>query len=313
MKKIFILVFGMLVGFETLAQQSASIKDFWADPINHPMMPLYTVTSFVFFVIVLVLLVAIYLVRILDLLVKQSEKDRAKKLGIVYAPKPSWWEKMWQSANNFVPLAQEKDIELNHSYDGIKELDNHLPPWWKWLFYGTIIWGAVYLVVYHVSSTMPLQIAEYQSEVEDAAEEVRKLRASQPLQAIDENALTFSSDAEIINKGKSVFTGNNCASCHRIDGGGNTIGPNLTDNYWLHGGEIKNIFGTIKNGVVEKGMPAWGKLMSPQEVRDVTFYVMSLQGTNPLNGKAPQGNLFKPITQDSLNIKSDSTRRQASL
>jgi cytochrome c oxidase cbb3-type subunit III len=313
MKKIFILVFGMLIGFETLAQESGSTKDFWGDPINHPMMPLYTVTSFVFVVIVLVLLVTIYLVRILNLLVKQSEKDHAKKLGIVYIAQPTWWEKMWQSANDFVPVAQEKDIELNHSYDGIKELDNHLPPWWKWLFYGTIMWSVVYLVVYHVSSTMPLQIAEYESEVDNAAAEVRELRASQPQQAIDENSLTFSSDAVIISNGKLVFTGNNCASCHRIDGGGNTIGPNLTDDYWLHGGEIKNIFGTIKNGVVEKGMPAWGKVMSPQEVRDVTFYVMSLQGTNPLNGKAPQGNLFKPIAPDSLNIKSDSTRRQASL
>jgi cytochrome c oxidase cbb3-type subunit 3 len=312
MKKIFILICAALAGIEVMAQAETS-KSFWQDPINHPMMPLYIVTTFVFVVVVLVLVSAMYLLRILNLLVKQNAKDRADKLGIAYTAQPSWWEKMWEQANAFVPAAQEKNLEMNHSYDGIKELDNHLPPWWKWLFYGTIIWSAVYLVVYHVSSTMPLQIAEYETEVDQANEEVRKLRASQPQQVIDETTLAFSNDVETISKGKSVFTGNNCASCHRVDGGGNTIGPNLTDDYWLHGGEIKNIFGTIKNGVVEKGMPAWGKVMSAQEVRDVTFYIMSLKGTHPLNAKAPQGNLFAPVKPDSLKVVSDTTRTQASL
>jgi cytochrome c oxidase cbb3-type subunit 3 len=312
MKKIILSLFVMMAGFETLAQSSET-KSFWSDPINHPMMPLYSVTTFVFIVVVLILVVALYLLRILNLLVRQNEKARSEKLGITYAPTPSWWEKMWQSANDFVPLSQEKNIELNHSYDGIKELDNHLPPWWKWLFYGTIVWGAVYIVVYHVASTLPLSEQEYLTEIDNANEAAIKLRASQPQQVIDENALTFSNDAGIITKGKLVFTGNNCASCHRVDGGGNAIGPNLTDDYWIHGGNIKNIFGTIKNGVVEKGMPAWGKVMSPQDVRDVTFYVMSLNGTNPLNPKAPQGDLHKAIKTDSTRIRSDTTKIQASL
>jgi cytochrome c oxidase cbb3-type subunit 3 len=118
----------------------------------------------------------------------------------------------------------------------------------------------------------------------------------------------FTKDVAIIEKGKSVFAEYNCGSCHRNDGGGNTIGPNLTDEYWLHGGDIKNVFGTIKNGVVEKGMPAWGKSMRPEAVRDVTFFVMSLQGTNPQNAKAPQGEIFKGTTE-----KADSTKVQASL
>ena len=152
------------------------------------------------------------------------------------------------------------------------------------------------------------QIEEYQNEVALAEEKARQLRASQPQVAIDENALTFTQDAAIIEKGKSVFTEYNCGSCHRNDGGGNTIGPNLTDEYWLHGGDIKNVFSTIKNGVVEKGMPAWGKSMKPEAVRDVTFFVMSLQGTNPQNAKAPQGEIFKGTTE-----KPDSTKVQASL
>jgi cytochrome c oxidase cbb3-type subunit 3 len=122
------------------------------------------------------------------------------------------------------------------------------------------------------------------------------------VEAIDENTLTYSPDEVILTNGKKVFTANNCGSCHRNDGGGNAIGPNLTDAYWIHGGSIRNIFVTINKGVVEKGMPAWGKAMSPSDVRNVAFYIMSLQGTNPPNPKAPQGELFEqPAAIDSLN------------
>ena len=113
-----------------------------------------------------------------------------------------------------------------------------------------------------------------------AEENARQLRASQPQIAIDENALTFTKDASIIEKGKSVFTEYNCGSCHRNDGGGNTIGPNLTDEYWLHGGGIKNVFSTIKNGVVEKGMPAWGKSMKPRLCATWRF-LMSFKNESP--------------------------------
>jgi cytochrome c oxidase cbb3-type subunit 3 len=203
--------------------------------------------------------------------------------------------------NASVPVEAEKDIELHHDYDGIKELDNHLPPWWKWLFYGTIAFSVVYIAIYHFSDTLPLQDQEYQQEVAVAEEQTRKLKAAQPQEEIDENALAFTNDQALVEKGKLVFDGN--------DGGGNTIGPNLTDEYWLHGGDIKQVFTTIKNGVVEKGMPAWGKSMSPQDVRNVAFFIMSLQGSNPANAKAPQGELFKAATP----AASDSTNAQASL
>jgi cytochrome c oxidase cbb3-type subunit 3 len=101
----------------------------------------------------------------------------------------------------------------------------------------------------------------------------------------------------------------NCVPCHRNDGGGNTIGPNLTDNFWLHGGAVKNVFSTVNTGFVEKGMPAWGKTMSQGDVRDVTFFVLSLQGTNPANPKAPQG---EPMEQKVIQ-KSDSLKSEASL
>jgi cytochrome c oxidase cbb3-type subunit 3 len=190
-----------------------------------------------------------------------------------------------------VPVAKEQDIDLGHSYDGIRELDNHLPPWWTGLFYACIIWGAGYLVVYHVTDSFPLSIDEYENELARADEQAKVLRASKPAEVIDENTLVYSADADLIAKGKIVFASNNCGSCHRADGGGNTIGPNLTDKYWIHGGSVKSIFATVNKGVVEKGMPAWGKVMTAADVRNVTFYIMSLQGSNPADAKAPQGTL----------------------
>jgi cytochrome c oxidase cbb3-type subunit III len=309
MKKIVILFSLLFLSLGVFAQEQQGVKSFWDAPLDHPMAPFYLVVAFVFIVVILVAVVAIYMTRVLNLLTVQAEKENAHKLGVVYVPKPTWWSRFSQSMNASVPLEQEKDIELDHNFDGIKELDNHLPPWWKWLFYGTISWSAVYIFVFHISNTLPLQSDEYQSEVAQAEVQARIFRASRPVQEIDENTLAFTLDStSFISNGKMVFMDNSCSSCHRADGGGNTIGPNLTDEYWLHGGHIKDVFTTVKNGVVEKGMPAWGKALSPQQVRDVTFYVLSLQGTNPENAKNPQGQVYKPLA-----VPADSTRAQASL
>lgn len=255
--------------------------------------------------IILLVVTIIYVLRVLSYMSRQIEIERAAKLGISVKPRVSWWQRFLDSVNPTVPFEKEQDIDTGHSYDGIRELDNHLPPWWKGLFYGTIVWGVVYLIVYHVTDSLPLSGGEYQAELTKADENARVLAASRPAEVIDENSLVYSSEESLISHGKTVFTSNNCGSCHRNDGGGNTIGPNLTDEYWLHGGSVKNIFSTINKGVVEKGMPAWGKVMSPKDVRDVAFYVMSLKGSNPPDAKAPQGDLFKEEP------KSDSTGVQA--
>jgi len=303
LKKLVSLVLLML-GISAGAFAQEAPKSFWDDPLKDPMMPVYAVTTMVFIVMILVLVVAILMIRVLNTFVREAAKARAAKLGIAYEPAPSLWDKFVQRMNRSVPVQQEADIDLGHSYDGIRELDNHLPPWWKWLFYTTIGWALVYIVVFHVSDTLPLSKEEYQQELAVAEEQAQRLKASQPQAVIDENALEFSHDAAIIDAGKQVFTDFNCGSCHRADGGGNSIGPNLTDTYWLHGGGIKHIFTSIKNGYVDKGMPAWGKSMSPQQVRDVTFFVMSLQGSNPANAKAPQGEIFTP---EPVQAKQDST------
>lgn len=283
-----------VVSFASSFGQEATPKSFLDDPFNHPMGPLYLVTALLFITLVLVIAVAIYMLRILNVFVEEAERARAKRMGVAYTPQVSWWTKFWDELNASVPVAKEQDIDLGHEYDGIRELDNHLPPWWKGILYGSMIWAVGYMVVYHFLGSMPLSGAEYENELAVAAEQVRAYRATQPVEEIDENTLTYTADAAILASGKAVFTSNNCQQCHRMDGGGNAIGPNLTDTFWIHGGSMKNVFQTIKNGVVEKGMPAWGKVMSPTDVRDVAFYVMSLQGTNPPDAKGPQGNPYTP-------------------
>jgi cytochrome c oxidase cbb3-type subunit III len=275
--------------------QAPETKTFWNDPFNDPMLPVYVVSMLVFITIILVLITAVYMLRILNLLVRKQAEEKAAREGRVYVVELSWWAKFWDNFNASVPLNKESDIDLGHDYDGIRELDNHLPPWWKGILYISIVWGIGYMIMYHVSFSLPLSGEEYSNEVSQADAAKKALLASQPAAVIDENTLVYDANAEYIAKGKVVFTGNNCQSCHRDDGGGNGIGPNLTDNFWIHGGSMKNVFTTIKNGVVEKGMPAWGKVMSPQDVRNVAFYVMSLRGTNPPNPKAPQGTEYLPV------------------
>jgi len=312
MKKILILMAGLLMSIASFAQDSAPAESsFAADPLHHPMFPYYATVALLMIVILLVAVVCIYVFKIVRLLNEQLEKQRASRQGVAYVPSPGWWSRFTQAVNASVPVAQEKEIELEHNYDGIKELDNHLPPWWKWLFYGTIAWAAIYIIVFHIANTLPLSQEEYQTELAVAETQAKLRKASQPAAAeIDESKLVYSADAAILENGKNVFAENPCGSCHGSEGGGNTIGPNLTDQYWIHGGDITSIFNTIKNGAVDKGMPAWGKVMSVQDVRDLTFYIISLQGSNPPNPKAPQGELYKPASpmqSDSTSVKSQAS------
>jgi cytochrome c oxidase cbb3-type subunit 3 len=309
MKRLLIILSFLSISVGTFALPTDQPQSFWTDPLKHPMLPLFVVIGFIVVIAVLLVLVMIYMIKVLSILGLEWEKQRAEKLGVEYKPRPSLWSRFSQKINASVPLEKEKDIELDHNYDGIRELDNHLPPWWKWLFYSTIGWSFVYLIAFHVVDYLPLSIGEYDREVAIAEEQVRKLKASQPVAEVDVNTLVFSKDSTaLIDHGKKVFADNNCGSCHGVDGGGNTIGPNLTDVYWLHGGGVKQVFATVKDGVVDKGMPAWGRTLKPQEVRDVTYFILSLQGTTPNNPKAPQGEIFKEVI-----APTDSTNAQASL
>jgi cytochrome c oxidase cbb3-type subunit 3 len=196
-----------------------------------------------------------------------------------------------------VKVEQEEDILMHHEYDGIRELDNVLPPWWLWLFYGTIAWSVVYVFNVHISGTWLHQADEYEQEMAQAKVDVEAYLAKAAA-SVDENSVTAMTDAGSLAAGKTTFV-TYCKACHGENGEGNAVGPNLTDAYWLHGGGIRNVFTTIKYGVVEKGMQSWKKDLKPAEMQQVASYILSLQGTSPANAKAPQGELWKEPAETS--------------
>jgi cytochrome c oxidase cbb3-type subunit 3 len=193
---------------------------------------------------------------------------------------------VWNKLLSLRPLAEEKELLIAHDYDGIQELDNPIPAWFMYLFYGTIIFGVGYLLNYHVFHTGQLQYEEYKTEMVQA-DIAKKLYLSKAANQVDETTVKLVHDPVVIMAGQAIFN-QNCVACHRADAGGN-VGPNLTDDYWLHGNKISDLFKTVKYGVLSKGMPTWEKVLSPKQISDVVNYVKSLHGTNPANPKAPQG------------------------
>jgi cytochrome c oxidase cbb3-type subunit 3 len=204
-------------------------------------------------------------------------------------------KKYWE---NPVPQEREGEITLDHNYDGIRELDNHLPPWWVNMFYLTIIWSVGYMWYYHWGGNGLNQADEYKTEVETAKKEIAVALAGKA-NAVDESSVTAMTDSGALGEGELIFK-NSCAACHGQKGEG-TVGPNFTDENWIHGGGIKNIFKTIKYGVPDKGMIAWSSQLKPVDMQKVASYILTLKGTNPPNPKAPQGEIWKDeaaVTQD---------------
>ncbi|WP_239761142.1 cbb3-type cytochrome c oxidase N-terminal domain-containing protein [Tenacibaculum finnmarkense] len=188
-------------------------------------------------------------------------------------------------------VEEEAEIILDHNYDGIRELDNTLPPWWVGLFYASIIFAVVYLVRFEVLDGYT-QVMEYEESVALAKRELAAYKSTSKEAVIDAESVTILTSESDLKRGKAVFN-LNCAACHIADGGGG-IGPNLTDKYWILGGGIKNVFTTITNGGRDgKGMVAWGKTLKPKDIQKVASYIMAFQGTTPANPKAAQGELFK--------------------
>jgi len=245
------------------------------------------------------------LVAVMFILIFVFSKD--KYLYIPAEKKPSLFKKFRQYVTRSVPIEQEADIMSDHDFDGIKELDNKIPPWFNFIFYGSIVFAAVYFLNYHIFGTGKLMIDEYLDEVRAANEKREELIKTGAL--INENNITLLTDEPSLLNGKNIYTVN-CAPCHGPDGGG-TVGPNLTDKYWIHGGGIINVFKTIKYGVPIKGMISWQTLLNPKKMQEVASYILSMQGTNPPTGKPPEGNLYSDSTQtaiDSAKIKTDTTK-----
>lgn len=178
-----------------------------------------------------------------------------------------------------------QDRLLDHEYDGIQEYDNPMPRWWLATFWVTIIFSIIYLLNVPGVGIGKGRIADYEAEMAKAAELAAK---NDPLAGLtDEQLLAAAADPAQRALGATTFT-SMCASCHLADGGG-LIGPNLTDGYWINGGKPLEIINTISNGVAAKGMPAWGKILKPDQLKAVTGYVLALKGTTPKTPKAPQG------------------------
>lgn len=198
-----------------------------------------------------------------------------------------FWKWFWDKFNAAAPLHKEKDMLLDHDYDGIHELDNDLPPWWKYGFYASIVFAVFYLFYYHGDAeAKPVSIREFDAEMA-AAEKAKAEYLAKAANLIDETNVTLLTDAEGLAAGKEIYDAN-CAACHVADGGGQ-VGPNFTDEYWIHGCDITDVFKTVKYGVIEKGMLPWEDKLKPNEIQQVSSYVLSLQGTTPANPKDPQG------------------------
>ncbi|WP_428659134.1 cbb3-type cytochrome c oxidase N-terminal domain-containing protein [Runella sp.] len=263
--------------------------------------------TYLILMILLLVIVAVVavLVQVLLLLQKISSKtqpaDSAVSEDLRGDKAPLFSARWWQRWTGFgVQLQDEQRILITgHDYDGIHELDNRMPPWLAFLFQGTIVFAIIYLIIYHIAGVGDLPMAELEKET--LIVEAKKAAFLEKAAAkINENTISLLSDAKTIDEGKAIFAAN-CAACHAADGGG-AVGPNLTDEYWLHGGGIKNVFKTIKYGVPQKGMISWEKQLNPLKMQQVASYILSIKGSKTANPKAPQGDVYAETP-----AKSDST------
>jgi len=232
----------------------------------------------------LIILAVVLLITVINvfLVIKRIE---AKHKGVI--TEAFSFKTWWKSLTKAVPVENEEAILLRHSYDGIRELDNHLPPWWKYMFYATIIFAIIYMADYHIWKTSPLSDGEYQQELATAQKEIELYQAKNAA-AIDEKTVKLlPNDPKVAERGKEIFS-SKCSACHGQAGEGG-VGPNLTDEYWLHGSSINDLFKVIKYGVPEKGMISWKATLKPNEIQDVANYIKTIGGSNPPNAKAPQG------------------------
>lgn len=275
---VFFIIFGAVEFFIDSGEQPAFIK--------HPAVIL-------FLLLILLILIAIeIIVSALENIMLHKLDDEAKAIFLAEKEKSfkfTWLKETYQNLLGQTPIEDEAEIILDHNYDGIKELDNNLPPWWIYGFYASIVFAAVYLLRYHVFSG-PTQIDELETELADARIAIDAYKKTAK-DLVDINTVTQLTEAADLSAGKIIFE-TNCVACHMADGGGG-IGPNLTDPNWILGGDIKSIFKTVSEGGRSgKGMIAWKQQLKPLEIAQVSSYVLTFEGTTPANPKAPEGDVW---------------------
>lgn len=275
------IFFLLLQGSSAFAQVTTETSKAVSNNIGGMPVSTFYLMATVIFIELLLIIVMLLNIRILikkekEKLIVISDADaiEAKRTRL------SWWAKM----NKLRPVSQEAELDLGHDYDGIRELNNKLPPWWLYGFYLTIIVSGIYLWRFHISHEGKSSKEEYEYSVAKADLQIKEFLKTKG-EAVDENTVTLLTAAVDLSEGKSVYL-KSCATCHTETGAGN-VGPNLTDNFWMHGNDIKSIFKTIRYGI--NAMPQWQNSYSNKQIAQVSSYVKSLYGSNPPNGKAPQG------------------------
>jgi len=288
----FLLGAGLLSSFNGFAQNAAASTIKTSLNFNG----LSALTFFVMIAAVAIeIIILIALVYQLKFLVGIESKPKIVKVpeaATEGVPKKSWWWRL----NNANDLKDEQDVDLSHDYDGISELDNKLPPWWTVAFGLTILFSIGYMYRYHVAESAPLQIEELQIAMKKAEKE-KDAYLVKNASNVDENSVTLL-DASAVAGGKVLFTAN-CTPCHGSVGEGNAVGPNLTDDYWLHGGSLGDVFKAIKYGWPDKGMRSWRDDFSPVQMAQLTSFIHSIKGTNPPNAREPQGEKFEEQKESS--------------
>ena len=294
---IFVVVMGSMFAKKGFAQTTAAISDstsqglstdFYGGVSYNTFWTMATVISLE----LLVVFILVLFIRNVFRAIHPIEKRMVE--GKVFTD--SWIIRTWhrldkQFFTRAIPLEKEADMLLDHDYDGIKELDNALPPWWKYGFYITIVVALFYIFKFEVWHTGMNPTQEYAEEMSAAKIQTDAYLASAK-ENVDENSVV-QLDAAGAAAGKEIFT-KTCVACHLAEGQG-SVGPNLTDEYWIHGGSIKDIFKTIKYGFPDKGMQSWQTTYSPVQMQQLATYIRTLKGTNPPNPKAPQGDLYKEV------------------
>ncbi|HMI02247.1 MAG TPA: cbb3-type cytochrome c oxidase N-terminal domain-containing protein [Pedobacter sp.] len=250
--------------------------------------------------VLMVLMVSLLILKVIKVYVQETldpkpfatpeEKEMARLAAEKEEAETAKMPTLWTKIMGLRPISEEKDLVMEHTFDGIAELDNPAPAWFMVLFYGTVIFAMVYLLSYHVFGLGMLQEEEYAVELKQAedAKTAMLLKPGNAAAKVNENNVQISKEPAVLQSGAAIFKGA-CTPCHGEHAEG-IVGPNLTDEYWLHGGTVKDIFKTIKYGVPEKGMIAWEKTLRPKQISELTSYILSLQASKPAGAKAPQGN-----------------------
>jgi cytochrome c oxidase cbb3-type subunit III len=228
---------------------------------------------------VILLMVLLYLRRMFKTFMEMIRPPQEEKIS------PSIFEQWNQALTDAVPMEKENEILMDHEYDGIRELDNNLPPWWVWGFFATVVFAVVYLANYHVFKTGDLQEEAYKKEMISAEIEIQAYLDKMAMN-VDENSATLMTNSSDLKVGAKLFEVN-CVTCHNPKGEGG-IGPNLTDQNWIYGYDMKTIFRTIKLGT-PNGMPEHTSKLNPIEIQQVSSYLLSLPYTQ---GKDPEGDII---------------------